>query len=156
MIGKWIASVRIWQATRRYAAGDLDGARARVVSALEADPDLPLSSQYLGVIALKQGQLKKAEEHLLRAKGRGGDPFVVAQGLGGLALLNKRYDEAEKRFGEAIEAFPVAFELGYHVGLARLLGGKEEDGRAEFVRLLCREDEPLFRRLAQLGGGGRD
>ena len=124
--------------------------------ALEADPDLSLSSQSLGVIALKQGQLKKAEEHLLQATGRGGDPFVVAQAMGALALLNKRYDEAEKRFGEALEAFPVAFEIGYHVGLARLLGGEEGSAMAEFVRLLGREDEPLFRRLGHLGRAGKE
>jgi tetratricopeptide (TPR) repeat protein len=108
---------------------------------------MPLASQYLGVIALKQGRLKEAEEHLLQAGGRGGDPFVISQGLGALEILRKRYDDAENRFREALEAFPVAFEVGYHIGLCRLLAGDRKGALEEFVRLLGREDEALFRRL---------
>ncbi|MHC4778660.1 MAG: hypothetical protein ACYTFG_08820, partial [Planctomycetota bacterium] len=118
MIGSLIAAVRIWKATRRYEGGDLPGARALVLSAMEANPRLPMAEQYLGVIALKEGKLAQAEDHLLRAEGQGGDPFIIAQALGALAIVKKRYEEGEKKFLESIDAFPVAFELWYHVGLA--------------------------------------
>lgn len=152
MIGRWIAAVRIWKATRRYAAGDLAGARGQVARALEAQPDLSLADQYLGVLSLKGGDPRDAEERLRKAEGSGGDPFVVAQGLGALEILRKRYREGEERFAQAFEAFPVAFEVRYHIGLARLLAGDEPGAMAEFVDLLGREDEPLFKRLGHLAG----
>ncbi|MHC4779599.1 MAG: hypothetical protein ACYTFG_13580, partial [Planctomycetota bacterium] len=83
-------------------------------------------------------------------EGQGGDPFIIAQALGALAIVKKRDEEGEKKFLESIDAFPVAFELWNHVGLARLLSGNKEGAVAEFLRLMSREDEPLFQRLRQL------
>ena len=151
MIGRLLAAWHTWRATRRYAAKDVEGAKEAMDRALEAGPDLPLADQYLGVLALKRGRLKEAEEHLRKASGAGGDPFVVNQAMGALEILRKRYGEAEKRFHEAFEAFPVAYEVGYHVGLSRLLGGDEKGALAEFARLLARDDEALFLRLKRLG-----
>jgi tetratricopeptide (TPR) repeat protein len=150
LIGRIRASWNAWRATRRYAAGDVDGAKEAMDRALEAHPELPLADQYLGILALKQGKIKEAETRLLQAAGRNGDPFVVRQGLGAIELLRGRYAEAEKRFSEALEAFPVAFEVGYHIGLCRLLAGKEREALLEFNRLLAREDGPLFQRLKRL------
>ncbi|MHC4780608.1 MAG: tetratricopeptide repeat protein [Planctomycetota bacterium] len=150
MIGRWIASWHVWRATRLYGRKDLEGARNAVSRAIEIDPDLPLSAQYLGIIALKQGRIKEAEEHLMRAVGQGGDPFVVHQGLGALEIVRKRYAEAESRFKEALSAFPVAYEVGYHIGLARFLSGDEAGAFSEFLQVLSREDDPLFKRIGRL------
>jgi len=151
MIGRLLAAWHTWRATRRYAGKDLEGAKDALDRALKACPDLPQADQYLGVLALKRGRLKEAQEHLLKAVGRGGDPFVVGQGLGAIELLRKRFGEAEKRFKEAFEAFPVAYEIGYHVGLCRQLAGDEKGSVGEFARLLAREDGPLFIRLKGIG-----
>ncbi|GEM_PF-3276247 len=150
MIGKIVASWRLRRASRRYDAGDFEGALAAVRGAMEADPGLPLASQYLGVITLKRGRLDEAADHLRRASAEDADPFVLFQARGALAMLRKRWREAEEDFRRALEAFPVAFELGYPIGLARLMAGDEKGAFAEFVRLLSREDDPLFKRLKRL------
>lgn len=148
MFGRWIAAWRARRAVAAYERGRFAEAEAGVRHALEADPRLPDAAQYLGVLALKQGRLQEAEDHL--AKAAGGDPFVLNQALGAAALLRGRYEEADRRFAQALAAFPVAFEIGYHAGLIRFLQGDETGALTAFTRLLAREDDPLFKRLEHL------
>ena len=151
MFARLTAAWHLRRATRRYAAGDFDGALGALERSLAARPGLPLAAQYLGVIALKRNRVREAEDHLRKAGGGDGDPFVVNVALGAVELLRERYEAAEARFREALAAFPVAFEVGYHVGMAKWLSGDETGALAEFTRLLAREDEALFVRLKRLG-----
>jgi predicted Zn-dependent protease len=151
MIGWILAAARLRRAGRRYEQGRYVEAARDLEDARAARPGLPLYQQYRGVLALKAGRLEEAEEALRLAEAEGGDAFTLRLAQGAAAIVRRRPGEARKRFEEALAAFPVAYETLYHVGLSRFLEGDEAGARADFVRLLGRDDEALFKRLEQIG-----
>jgi len=148
-MARWKAFWEVRRALKLYDRKAYVDAEAALGRALACRPDLPEADQYRGILALKQGRLEEALGHLRRAWEKEED-IPVAVALGAAELLTGRFDEARDHFEKAIAAFPVLYDLRFHVGLAWFRQKKRRRAVAEFHRMVQGDDEPLFTRLDRL------
>ncbi len=157
MAGRIRAAMLVRAAFRRYDAGDFAGAEERVKAALALRPGLENGDMYLGILALKQGRAGEAKALLEKAYAGSADPSTAAA-LGAACLMLGEHAAARGFFEAAIKAFPVLFDLRYHIGLSWLLEGRRRKAVEEFHAMALREDGPLFERIKRLkdhSGGGK-
>jgi tetratricopeptide (TPR) repeat protein len=143
------AARRVKKALRLYDRGKYAESQEELRQALVLRPDLPEADQYHGILDLKQGRAAEALPRLRKAWEKNED-ITVAVALGAAELLEGREEAARTWFQKALDAFPVLYDLDYHIGLAWLREKKGRKARVCFLRMLRREDEPLFIRLERL------
>lgn len=69
---------------------------------------------------------------------------------GAVRLLLDDPEGARERFTQALERFPVAGELWYHIGLAELLAGNEGAARGAFERVAGLDEVVINARLKRV------
>lgn len=148
-MGRLAAFLQVRKALRLYDRGEYAAAEEALEGALAERPGLAERDQYRGILALKQGRVEEALP-LLRQAYEKDEAIPAAVALGAAELLRGRGEEARRWFGRALDAFPVMFELSYHVGLSWLREKKKRKAIEVFASMLAREDEPLFQRLDRL------
>jgi len=143
------AARRVKKALRLYDRGEYVESQEELRLALTLRPDLPEADQYQGILDLKQGRVAEALPRLHKAWEKNED-INVAVALGAAELLEGRAEAARTWFTKALAAFPVLYDLDYHIGLAWLRERKGRKALVCFLRMLRREDDPLFIRLERL------
>jgi hypothetical protein len=83
-------------ATIQYARGNYDAARQYIQKAQSLASTLPETQANLGMLALKAGDIKTAEQYIAAATGANG----LAEVLGNLHLAQGNYAQAEQDFSE--------------------------------------------------------
>ena len=83
-------------ATIQYARGNYDAARQYLQKAQSLSSDLPEAQANLGMLALKAGDLKTAEQYIAAATGANG----LGEVLGNLHLAQGNYAQAEQDFAD--------------------------------------------------------
>ena len=83
-------------ATILYARGNYDAARQYIQKAQSLSSDLPEAQANLGMLALKAGDLKTAEQYIAGATGANG----LGEVLGNLHLAQGNYAQAEQDFAD--------------------------------------------------------
>ena len=83
-------------ATIQYARGNYDAARQYIQKAQSLSSDLPEAQANLGMLALKAGDLKTAEQYIAAATGANG----LGEVLGNLHLAQGNYAQAEQDFAD--------------------------------------------------------
>ena len=83
-------------ATIQYARGNYDAARQYIQKAQSLAGTLPEAQANLGMLALKDGDLKTAEQYIAAATGANG----LSEVLGNLHLAQGNYAQAEQDFAE--------------------------------------------------------
>ena len=83
-------------ATIQYARGNYDAARQYIQKAQSLASTLPETQANLGMLALKAGDIKTAEQYIASATGANG----LAEILGNLHLAQGNYAQAEQDFSE--------------------------------------------------------
>jgi Flp pilus assembly protein TadD len=83
-------------ATIQYARGNDDAARQYIQKAQSLTANLPEAQANLGMLALKAGDVKAAEQYIANATGANG----LAEVLGNLHLAQGNYAQAEQDFSE--------------------------------------------------------
>ena len=83
-------------ATIQYARGNYEAARQYIRKAQSLQANLPEAQANLGMLALKEGDLKTAEQYIAGATGANG----LAEVLGNLHLAQGNYAQAEQDFAE--------------------------------------------------------
>ncbi len=151
MFGGLKSSLHVRSAMKDYEKGDYAHAEEQVKRAMAANPGLPEGGLYLGILALKQGRIAEAKGLLEHAFKQEESP-TAASALGAAFLLLGEHEAARKHFEAAIKAFPVLFDLRYHIGLSWLLQGERRKALAEFHAMARKEDAPLMERMKRLRG----
>ncbi len=125
-----------------YVANDLDAARADLEKAIAAGLEDPrLAQAHLGLVHLRCGRFKAAKVALDAANA--GEPCGLAKlGLGVLAELQGRADDAANLYEEARPLLEQDGLVSYSVALARLKGQKPDDARLSITTAL-REGLPF-------------
>ena len=95
-----------------YKKGDLNGAKAAFEKANSLKSGVPEINNNLGVIALREGDIAKAEEYFGNAAGAGPE---LDNNLGIVAIHKGDYDAAVRYFGNAANC---------NAALAKILAGK--------------------------------
>jgi tetratricopeptide (TPR) repeat protein len=149
MFSRLAAERLVRKALREYERKEYARSEDLVRRALALRPGLSEAEGYLGILALKQGRLEEARERLEKTAGANGD-LTVQVALGAAELLSGNPSKARSWFEKALSAFPVLFEMRYHLGLAWLREKKKRKALGEFIEMFRREDEPLFLRLERL------
>ena len=83
-------------ATIEYAKGNYDAAKDYIQKAQRVNASLPEAAANLGMLALKNGDVKTAEQYIASATGANG----LAEVLGNLNLAKGNYAQAEQDFAE--------------------------------------------------------
>ena len=83
-------------ATIQYARGNDEAARQYITQAQRLNMNLPEAQANLGMLALKSGDLKTAEQYIANATGANG----LSEVLGNLHLAQGNYAQAEQDFSE--------------------------------------------------------
>lgn len=149
-----------WRAVNNYGAvlvnqDKLDEAAAILAKANELKANEPIVQNNLGAIALKQGDLVKAEELFGAAAGVGAE---LDNNLGIIAIHKADYEGAVKYFGSSVEC---------NAALAKILVGKAdaalstlnantvETGLKYYLKAICgvrmAENDQMFSSLAKAG-----
>ena len=120
---------RYYLAASRQRAGDLKGARADLLLALELEPeDLPALLR-LGKIQLDQGEIEPARDHFLEALALDPDSAPALHGLGRIAGFDGKDRLAADYFERVLEIAPEAGSARYGLGIALRELGREDEAR---------------------------
>jgi tetratricopeptide (TPR) repeat protein len=129
--------------------GELAGARRAFEAHLEFSPETGDSHLALGRIALDEGQLDEAQEHLQRALAlsrRPGDQAAAHAALGDLAMEREDLVRARESFRASAELVPGQVEVYYKLaGIERSLGNEPaaREWMEEHERWSARPKEPV-------------
>ncbi len=152
-IGAWIAAggifAELWQRLAPRARGALAAGGVALIALLavrtvqrnevwreplvffeamaEASPDATLAHHSLGLARLKAGDVAGARAAWSRAAELDASYFDVAARLGGAALLQQDYVDAERWFGLALRLHPGDAGTLYNLGLLRERQGRLEE-----------------------------
>lgn len=133
----WVPRVMLGEALQ--AAGKHDQAAGEYRFAIRLSPDQPLAYMKLGVCLAEMGDLAGAERTFRELKRRWPDSVVASNGLGAVAMMDGRPDEAREHFTEALALAPG--DITARQSLA-LLYETIADNPAEALRL-CEEVREL-------------
>jgi tetratricopeptide (TPR) repeat protein len=114
-------------------AGRLTEARRLVETMAETHPS-PHTEMTLGAIELREGNIEKAMQHLLRAEQ--GDPQLptLHSQIGVLYARQRRWADAERAFRRALEIDPDAATAHFGLGNALLRLGRHEEAAEHTLR----------------------
>jgi Flp pilus assembly protein TadD len=126
------AALFLGLAGARLARGDLDGARAALLGALELDPALAVAEATLGVVEDRLKRYQQAQDHYRAALLlRPGDARIL-NNLGVSYLLSGDYELAAKTLTEAVDLDAGDVALHNNLGLALGLSGRYADALGVF------------------------
>ncbi len=125
-----------------YVAGDLDAAKADLEKALAQGLDDPRSAHaHLGFVHLRRGFFKAAKAAFDAASSS--EVYGLAKlGLGVLAELQGRADDAATLYEEARPLLEADGLVSYSIALARIRGARLEDAR-NAIKVALREGLPF-------------
>ena len=116
--------------------GDLEAARQHCLEALEYSPQYAAALQHLAVIHLRSDQKPAARDAFLRALALDERLHESHNDLGVLAMEERRFEEAEKRFKRALELSPDYVQARYNLALDYYLWRNNEKAKEQIVRLM--------------------
>ena len=120
-------------ATIQYARGNYDAAKQFIQKAQSVASSLPEANANLGMLALKSGDLKAAEQYIANATGANG----LSEVLGNLHLAQGNYAQAEQDFGELYTnsaALAQILNKNYASAAVTLKYIKNADGVTEYLK----------------------
>ena len=122
-------------ATIQYARGNYDAARQYIQKAQSIAGTLPEAQANLGMLALKQGDLKTAEQLIAGATGANG----LEEVLGNLHLAQGNYAQAEQDFAEIYSnsaALAQILNKNYASAAVTLKYVKNPDATTEYLKAI--------------------
>ena len=120
-------------ATIQYARGNYDAAKQYIQKAQSVASSLPEANANLGMLALKSGDLKAAEQYIANATGANG----LSEVLGNLHLAQGNYAQAEQDFGEIYSnsaALAQILNKNYASAAVTLKYIKNADATTEYLK----------------------
>ena len=120
-------------ATIQYARGNYDAAKQYIQKAQSVASSLPEANANLGMLALKAGDLKTAEQYIANATGANG----LSEVLGNLHLAQGNYAQAEQDFGEIYSnsaALAQILNKNYASAAVTLKYIKNADATTEYLK----------------------
>lgn len=140
-----------------YAKGDLAGAKVAFEKANSVKANQPEVMNNLGAIALREGNIEKAEEYFGSAAGAGS---ALDNNLGVVAIKKGMYDQAVRYFGNSVSnnaALAKILAKNYDAALSTLNANTQEDGLKYYLKAVVgvrtNDSDMMFanlRRAAQL------
>jgi len=116
--------------------GDLQLARQHCLEALEYSPQYPAALLNLAVIELKSDRKPAARDTFLRALALDDKLAEAHNDLGILAMEERQFEEAEKRFKRALELAPDYVQARYNLALDYYLWKAHAKAKEQVVRLM--------------------
>ncbi|HEY8212199.1 MAG TPA: tetratricopeptide repeat protein, partial [Myxococcaceae bacterium] len=116
--------------------GDLEQARQHCLEALEYSPQYAAALLNLAVIQLKSDQKPAARDTFLKALALDEKLPEAHNDLGVLAMEERNFEDAEKRFKRALELSPDHVPARYNLALDYYLWKKNPKAREQLARLM--------------------
>jgi tetratricopeptide (TPR) repeat protein len=107
--------------------GRLDDAEARFAQALRTEPDDRAAAIRLGQVYLGLNRLREAREQFQALEPN--FPTLARQGLGEVALRERRFDEAIEHFRAVLARAPQASSIHYSLAMAYRGAGRLDEAR---------------------------
>ena len=120
-------------ATIEYAKGNYDVAKQYAQKALAVNSSNGEANANLGLIALKQGDVKAAENYIAKA----GNANGVSEVLGNLHLAQGKYAQAEQDFGKTVSNSAALAQLlnkNYQAAAQTLSNIKNGDATTDYLK----------------------
>ncbi len=120
-------------ATIEYAKGNYDVAKQYAQKALAVNASNGEANANLGLIALKQGDVKAAENYIAKA----GNANGVSEVLGNLHLAQGKYAQAEQDFGKTVSNSAALAQLlnkNYQAAAQTLSNIKNGDATTDYLK----------------------
>lgn len=121
--------------------GDLEAARQHCLEALEYSPQYAAALLNLAVVELRSDQKPAARDTFLRALVLDDTLWEAHNDLGVLAMEERRFDDAEKRFKRALELSPDSVQARYNLALDYYLWRNSAKAKEQVVRLMSAHPE---------------
>lgn len=112
--------------------GQLEEAAERFEQALRVQPDDRAAAVRLGQVYLGLNRLREAREQFQSVEAV--FPMLSRNGLGEIALRERRYDEAVSHFRAVLERVPQASSVHYSLAMAYRGLGRLDEARAELEK----------------------
>ena len=116
--------------------GDLEGARQHCLEALEYSPRYAAALLNLAVVELRSDQKPAARDTFLKALALDEKLSEAHNDLGVLAMEERRFEEAEKRFKRALEISPDYVQARYNLALDYYLWKNNAKAKEQVFRLM--------------------
>ena len=120
-------------ASRRFRAGDMEGALDLINRSIEARPDFWESYQLRALIYLSLLSFSHAERDAQTALALNPKAHPVYNSLGLIYLAQERFTEAEDVYGRALDLAPGYALYLYHLGLSEYRQGRYQDAVDSFI-----------------------
>lgn len=129
-----------------YGAGDLDGALAQYLAALEKNPHDAESLSNLGQVLVKQGKAEEALPYFERAVEKLPNRWTYRFNLARAQGLLGHWDQAVEGYRSAQSIFPDDYATAFNLGMALHKLGNEAEAVKAYERAISLEPtEPSFR-----------
>lgn len=116
--------------------GDLEQARQHCLEALEYSPRYPAALLNLAIVELRSDQKPAARDTFLKALALDEKLAEAHNDLGVLAMEERRFEEAEKRFKRALEISPDYVQARYNLALDYYLWKDNAKAKEQVSRLM--------------------
>ncbi|HEY8211171.1 MAG TPA: tetratricopeptide repeat protein [Myxococcaceae bacterium] len=116
--------------------GDLEAARQHCMQALDYSPQYADALLHLAIVQLRSDQKPAARDTFLRALALDEKLWEAHNDLGVLAMEERRFEEAEKRFKRALEISPDSVQARYNLALDYYLWRNNAKAKEQIVRLM--------------------
>lgn len=129
------------EARRRFASGDLRGARDNCERAAEADPDNAEVAHMLGLLASREGDTEAAVRHFERAVELDPGDAPGFNNLGTAYRALDRLDEAERSYRRALGLNPASAPASFNLGNLQMNRGAFEDAVHTYRQALAADPD---------------
>lgn len=136
-------TIHLRNASKKAAAGDLDGAIEDARLANSANPKASKPLRELGIYYFRKEELEKAEEYFLAAAKINRVDVVAFQHLGDLYLKRGDVDNAMKYLDKAMQISPRNLERGMNLGKILLKKGKIDKAMIVYNKVFHLSREPM-------------
>src|SRR3954469_5712751 len=116
--------------------GDLEAARQHCMQALDYSPQYADALLHLAIVELRSDQKPAARDTFLRALALDEKLWEAHNDLGVLAMEERRFEEAEKRFRRALEIAPDSVQARYNLALDYYLWRNGAKAKEQILRLM--------------------
>jgi Flp pilus assembly protein TadD len=130
--GQYESSLSLARLSERH--GQIENARQVYDAVLRKDPENAFAHHRLGVMAARERQLAKADEHLSKALTAGTPSADLLADVGYLYYLQDRLPEAEEKLRQSLELAPTNRTARTNLGLVLGEQGRLDESYAEFCR----------------------
>lgn len=147
-------STRLGEGLRLFQARDWSGALA-AVDGIATDDAADAHNEARVLRAACLARLGRPDEALAVidvAAAKETKDWFAGYLAGAIRLIAGDPQGAKQAFREALDRFPVAGELWYHIGLAELLGGDGAAARCAFERVAGLDEAVIDARLKRVQG----